>query len=888
MPRFALPLFLLLPAFAPAADLSWLKVPTDFAVTEFADAKLANDIYCMTLDAKGRVLVAGTGYVRHLIDTDGDGKADKAVDVIPPPKQGPMGLLWEGETLYVVTDGGLWRYTGVDGGKTATAKPELLVKLTTGGEHAAHAVRRLPDGKLYVLCGNNTGITAKTITDPDSPVKNPVAGCLLRVSDDGKTVSVVADGFRNAYDFDFTYYGQMFTFDSDNERCIGLPWSEPTRVYHIVPGGNHGWMNPQHASKWRKPTYFPDVNRPTVTVGRGSPTGVASYRHTAFPVQFRDGAFVADWTFGKVWHIGPKRIGVAGNTWVATPFLESVGENGFAPTGLGVDPKTGDLFASIGGRGTRGAVYRVTYTKAVANAAAVPARMSVVQLPTTFAAPDRVRVTDLGAAKTPAEQLRVLRGWQLALGDLCDPKQMGTAFEGYSMRKAVDANTAREVSKAVRHIYPTGNTDVDRELSRTMAALEDSSDEAASQVFKHLRAAKDPVEKVHDLIVLARLGGKLSDADSGAVAHELVSLDALYETTKIGRDTNWPPVMQDVVKAYLAKWPNWARHVLTHPYFGRPDQVWLATVPGFDKAKVAAAFANRLPKGAWTPATVKLLADLPKGPSKYLLDKIWTAGGLEDAVVPLLARMPDETDRAKFVRGLSSLQPSVVAVSAAALSKLPAAADTAELVPLVQALRRFADPKTDATVRAAVLKRLTETTKQTFAEVAGWEKWLTDTHPDLAKKLVSPGYDAAKWKAKLAEVKWETGSAERGTKLFATANCAACHVGGRATGPSLIGVAKRFSREDLLTTILDPNRDISPRYRTTRITTDEDKVYEGVVIYDAPDGLLLQTSADVTVRITGKGIVNRRPGTNSLMPAGLLDAFKPEDIADLLAYLRGL
>ena len=86
MPRFALALLLLAPLSAPAADLSWLKVPADFAVAEFSDAKLANDIYCLHVDATGRVLVAGRGYVRHLIDDDNDGKADRAVDVIPPPK----------------------------------------------------------------------------------------------------------------------------------------------------------------------------------------------------------------------------------------------------------------------------------------------------------------------------------------------------------------------------------------------------------------------------------------------------------------------------------------------------------------------------------------------------------------------------------------------------------------------------------------------------------------------------------------------------------------------------------------------------------------------------------------------------------------------------------
>ena len=42
-------------------------------------------------------------------------------------------------------------------------------------------------------------------------------------------------------------------------------------------------------------------------------------------------------------------------------FAESVGANGFAPTDIAVHPGTGDLYISVGGRGTRGAVYRIRY-----------------------------------------------------------------------------------------------------------------------------------------------------------------------------------------------------------------------------------------------------------------------------------------------------------------------------------------------------------------------------------------------------------------------------------------------------------------------------------------------------------------------------------------------
>ena len=137
-------------------------------------------------------------------------------------------------------------------------------------------------------------------------------------------------------------------------------------------------------------------------------------------------------------------------------------------------------------------------------------------------------------------------------------------------------------------------------------------------------------------------------------------------------------------------------------------------------------------------------------------------------------------------------------------------------------------------------------------------------------------------------MKWDEGDAAKGQKLFVKANCAACHNTGQAAGPSLEGVAKRFNRDDLLATILDPNRDVSPRYRTTRITTVQDKTYEGIVIYEATDGVILQTGADATVRIAGKEIQSSKPGTLSLMPAGLLDEFKPTEIADLFAYLKTL
>src|SRR5436309_10935624 len=166
-----------------AAQVPGLKVPPGFEVTEFAGPTLANDIYCMTLDPKGRVVVCGRGYIKILVDDDGDGKADRAIDFADSPKDGAMGLYWEGDSLYVTGDGGLRRFTTKDGDHAA-GPSELIRKMTTGREHMAHAVTRGPDGWLYVLCGDGTGIDKSFAQLPTSPVKDPIGGCASRLPPD--------------------------------------------------------------------------------------------------------------------------------------------------------------------------------------------------------------------------------------------------------------------------------------------------------------------------------------------------------------------------------------------------------------------------------------------------------------------------------------------------------------------------------------------------------------------------------------------------------------------------------------------------------------------------------------------------------------------------------
>ncbi|MBY0227977.1 MAG: hypothetical protein K2W96_01720, partial [Gemmataceae bacterium] len=333
-----------------------LKVPEGFTVSLVAGHETANDIHCMTVVPDGRIVVAGRGYVRLL---GADGK--KLLDFAGAPKDGAMGLFWEKGDLYCVGDGGLkvWR----DAEKGHAKPPAVLFKCKTGGEHTAHAVQRGPDGWMYLLVGDGTGITAKDITGPLSPVKEPVAGCVLRFSPDWKQCECYGHGFRNAYGMDFGCDGELYTFDSDNERCVGLPWYEGCRFYRVQCGGFHGWLGPKLASTWRMPPHFPDVVPPVKDLGRGSPTGVTCYRHAQFPEKYRGGFFLCDWTFGRILFLErpSEWRGVTTSFLDPKTFAKATGEEGFAPVASCVDPTTGDLLIAIGGRGTRGAVYRIRY-----------------------------------------------------------------------------------------------------------------------------------------------------------------------------------------------------------------------------------------------------------------------------------------------------------------------------------------------------------------------------------------------------------------------------------------------------------------------------------------------------------------------------------------------
>ncbi|MEQ9407997.1 MAG: c-type cytochrome [Fuerstiella sp.] len=136
---------------------------------------------------------------------------------------------------------------------------------------------------------------------------------------------------------------------------------------------------------------------------------------------------------------------------------------------------------------------------------------------------------------------------------------------------------------------------------------------------------------------------------------------------------------------------------------------------------------------------------------------------------------------------------------------------------------------------------------------------------------------------------------EHGRELFRIALCSHCHRAGSTggvVGPDLTSVARRFSRRDLLLSILEPSRVVDEKYRHEQIVTMDGRVIIGRLVTGGDyRATKLRLATDPLrpgqmVEIDKNDIETHQPSLQSPMPNGLLDTLSASDIRDLLAYLE--
>ena len=97
-----------------------------------------------------------------------------------------------------------------------------------------------------------------------------------------------------------------------------------------------------------------------------------------------------------------------------------------------------------------------------------------------------------------------------------------------------------------------------------------------------------------------------------------------------------------------------------------------------------------------------------------------------------------------------------------------------------------------------------------------------------------------------------------------------------------------MGQTDLLTAIVNPDAQVSDRYRTTLFETVDGQLVSGSIVYENVDGVTIREPNGQTVRLNRDQIEARRQSEKSLMPSGLLDQSSDQEVADLIAWLKTL
>lgn len=904
------------------------QVAEGFDVQQVASEDLTGSSISMTFDHAGRPFmgVEGAG-ARTLVDDDGDGKYDRFVELSDQVKN-VQGLYELEKGVYLIQGSGPDDKTGVfrvtDNNDDLVADSvEFVLESDRGmGEHGPHAIRMGMDGDLYIMYGNHS--YPKMAVDPASPSRGMqednflprwwdprghavdiiVPGGTLQRIDTGFTrLEQFTGGFRNAYDFDIDATGEIFTFDSDMEWDVGLPWFRPVRVAHLIPGADYGWR-----SGSSNPQFYIVDSLPSVDdIGRGSPVGTVFYDHNAYPLHYRGAYFMGDWSRGRVRVIFPQR---AGATYSGKTQDFVVGEP-LNVTDLDVGPD-GALYFTTGGRRTTGGLYRVISTSAGAGASRVTGVAAAMAQPMPRSAWGKERIreikTSIGAewdkGINAAVQDKSFSGDQrvrgLELMQVLGPQPSVDLLGKLAVDPDADVRAAA--------VYLMGKQPLDSVKSRLTTALSDTNAMVARRACESfVRAGLSPEMKP----------GKETDGFVRLLDHQdrFVRTAARVALTRVAPEAWADKVLQDDI----AKRPNGAVNGLLTliqsgayadhhgavydklvEYAGHElsDDVLLDLLRVVQMSVIRGGGLDGAPAGAVQSLQTELLPKFPHQDWRVNRELQVTLAGLQTtaAIDPMLTRLEATEnqqeqvhtayalrairngwtkeqrdrmvgwfDRGWELEGGASFEGYVNNIWEETLTLLPedekegALKHRGEFMAARAEKARALMAELDAENKGAV----SDLAQRDFTEIAEYLEYdpMAYREPNLAS----------------------------GERVFMRARCAECHVFGtigKGGGPDLTSAAGRFTRRDMLEAIMYPSKVISDQYVALDIELKDGSFFTGMPMSENDSVLTIMTPSGERKDLKKSDIDRRDPSQISVMPEGLVETMNFGQLVELIHFLE--
>ncbi|MFC5411095.1 c-type cytochrome [Larkinella bovis] len=806
----------------------------------------------MAFDDKGRMITSdqyGSLYrlVLPPIGSGGKPKVEKLTIKSDTVGMGyAQGLLYAFNSLYVMVNNrpsqrfpkpsGLYRLQDTDGDDQFD-KVTLLRELKGEGEHGPHSVVLSPDKKsLYVVAGNHTDVPPMDMYRLPSNwkednlfplIKDPRGHANDRMAPGGWIANVDPEGKR------WELIGAGFRNEFDvafNENGDMFTYDSDMEWDFGTP-----WYRPTRICHvpsgaefgWRTGNSKwlpgnPDNLPALVNIGQGSPTNVFYGSNAKFPQKYRQSLYAFDWSFGIIYSIHLKPKGAT----YAGEREEFISGSPLPLTDGTIGPD-GAMYFLTGGRRLESDLYRVYYNGS-----------------------ESTSTTPLAANTTPEHKLRT--SLEQYHGKV-DPAAVNAAWPHLN-------HPDRFVRYAAR--IAVENQPVDQWQAKALAET-------------------NPQRATQAIVALARQGK--ADVKSSAINTLLkINYPQLSESQQF-----------DVLRAFE----------LIFLRMGAPEAA--------DKSKVIAYLNPHYPAKT---------ALLNRGLSKVLI--YLEAPGVINKTLALMEKKEEpgmdalDLTPATASSDLILRNPQYGLDIAKMLEKVPPLQQTYYAVMLSRQetgwtpeLRnkyftwfgnafKFQGGRSYVgfidRARKLALAHVPKDQFEKYNKMSGADL-LTTSGNDLAMGYAPKG-PGRRWQLDDAVAAVGTDLSgrnfEQGKKIYGAILCSRCHSiqgEGGDIGPDLTQLGTRFSNKDMLEAIIDPNKAVSDQYASTiYILKNGQSVVGRQLSEDKTSYTISQNpfAPDQTRKILKKDVTSTKFSSESIMLPGLINALNPEELKDLMAYLK--
>ena len=859
------------------------QVPDGLEVTIWATSPMLFNPTNIDIDRDGRIWVAeGVRYRSHyarqpegdriivLQDKDGDGKADSTHTFVQEPALiAPLGVSVIDNKIVVAQPPDLIVYTDVDRNlrfDPAVDKREVLLTGFSGinHDHSLHSVTVGPDGKWVFNAGNTGGMftdkSGKTFRiygsyrpkavgpfpfphDPALYAGKPsddghvyVGGFTVRMNPDGTNAEIIGHNYRNSYEQSMTSLGDIFQNDNDDPPACRVSWvMEYANFGFSSNDGQRTWQADRRpgqtvpVAEWRQDD--PGMTPVGDVYGGGSPTGNVFYENGALGASWEGTFLAAEAGRNEIFSYQPARQG-AGFALDRKIFMTSNVKQQYAGSDF------------IGGNSTaKGAIETLFRPSDIAVGPDgalyvsdwIDARVGGHQDLDETVSGAIYRIAPKGfASKAPAFDPATIDGLITALrSPAVNVRAIG--FEGLKARgaSAVDAVAAllKDPSpymrgRAIYLLYQMGPE------GRQRAGTPESQADPALKIaaYRAMRRANLDI-----LPVAARLA---RDADAGVRRDVALSLRDLPADKTLD-------VLVDIAKGYDGQ-----------------DRSYLEALGTGADGKEPALY-DRLKRELGVPAD-------PLAWSGAFARIAWRLH-VPAAVADLRTRAESEK---------LSMADRSLALDTIAFTK-DRAASTAMIA--------LANPKSAMKEPATfwLLNRMSNDWSEYDLRPALKTAGIYDPETIALREIVTPAAAPDLAEIPIDQVVALTGDAVRGKTT--AARCVMCHaIGGTGAdfGPALDGWGRGKSAEIVARAIVRPSAEVALGYDGTEIKTKDGLTIQGILL-KTDDPLMMRSMGGVTQIIPADRVATRRRMSESLMMSGAQLGLTAQDVADLVAFLRG-